>query len=162
MAAVFWPGITLVTLVYLFGAYILVSGLVRLVSGIVTSDESFTSRLLVMLLGVLEVGVGVYLLRHPLVTFTTLILLFGFTLIVAGVFDIIAGLFAGNRTTNKLLTVLVGALATITGIIVLFQPASSGVAFVWILGLYALLSGPFLIAMALDLKNSGGNRLRPA
>lgn len=34
IAAVFWPQITLVTLVYLFGAYILVSGIVNLIVGL--------------------------------------------------------------------------------------------------------------------------------
>lgn len=34
LAAVFWPGLTLVTLVYLFGGYIVASGLVNLVVGL--------------------------------------------------------------------------------------------------------------------------------
>jgi len=153
IAAVFWPGITLVTLVYLFGAFVLANGLVGLVSGLVSGDESFTSRLLVMLVSLVEIGVGVYLVRHPLVSFATLVLLIGFTLVVRGVFDVVGGLFGGGSATYKLITMVAGAISAVAGVVVLFQPASAGVAFVWVLGLYALLTGPLLIAMSLDLKN---------
>ncbi|HSX53630.1 MAG TPA: DUF308 domain-containing protein [Patescibacteria group bacterium] len=162
VAAVFWPGLTLVTLVYLFSTFILINGIISLIGGIAAGDESFGMRMLVILLSVLEIGVGVYLLRHPLVTFSTLILLVGFILIIRGIFDIVGGLFGGHGATNKLLTILGGLLAGLVGIVVLFQPAASGVAFVWILGLYALITGPLLIAMALDVKNSGGQQLKRA
>lgn len=153
IAAVFWPGITLVTLVYLFSAYILVNGLIGLVGSMVGGNET-TSRVLGVIVSVLEIGVGVYLLRHPGVSFATLVLLIGFSLIVLGVFDVVAGLFGGSSATQKMLTIIAGVLAAIAGIVVLFQPASAGVAFVWIVGLYALISGPVLIALALDVKNA--------
>lgn len=155
IAAVFWPGITLVTLVYLFSAYILASGLITLVSSLVSGDETWTTRLLAMVIAVIEIGVGVYLLRHPSVTFKTLILLIGFVLVIRGVIDIVSGLFtSGVGATQKLITVVTGGLAAVVGVIMLFQPAASGVAFVWILGLYALIAGPLLIAMSLDVKNA--------
>lgn len=154
IAAVFWPGITLVTLVYLFSAFILVNGLIGMVSGITTGGEGLATRVLVILLSLLQVGVGVYLLRHPLVSFSTLILLIGFTLVVQGVFEVVGGLFAPRGASHKLLTIISGVLSALAGIVVLFQPASAGVAFVWIVGLWALLTGPLLIALALELKNA--------
>src|SRR3982751_3577092 len=77
IAAVFWPGVTLVTIVYLFGAYILVSGLVSLIMGLTNlggKSDTIWSRVLVILVALVELGIGIYLLRHPLVTFATLIL----------------------------------------------------------------------------------------
>ena len=156
IAAVFWPGLTLKTLVYLFGGFILASGLVSLVAGlanIYNGEASFLHRILMVVLGVLEIGVGVYLLRHPLVSFTTLILLIAFALIIRGVIDIVAGLFEGGSAMRRTVMVIGGLLAGIAGVVLLFQPASGGVTFVWILGLYALLTGPMLIALALDIKN---------
>ncbi len=156
VAAVFWPGLTLRTLVYLFSALVLASGLIGLVSSLVNLSKAgtFFSRFLGALLGVLEIGVGVYLLRHPQVTFATFILIIGFTLIFRGVIECVAGLFESNTVTYKTIMVLTGLLATLAGIIVLFQPVASGVAFVWILGLYALITGPLMIALALDAKHS--------
>lgn len=154
VAAVFWPGITLVTLVYLFSAFILATGLVGLVSGLMASRDTALNRMLVILVSLLEIGVGVYLLRHPLVSFGTLILLIGFTLIVSGVLDVVRGLFEAEGATYRFLTIVSGLLAALAGIVVLFQPASAGVAFVWILGLFALLSGPLMIALSLDVKKA--------
>ncbi|MDB5164176.1 MAG: hypothetical protein JWS12_794 [Candidatus Saccharibacteria bacterium] len=153
-AAVFWPGLTLVTLVYLFSAFVLANGLVNLVGSLHQLSKRSVSlplRALTTVLGALEIGVGVYLLRHPGVSFVTLIILIGFMLIVRGVFEIVAALFDGGSATARTLMVLAGLLAAIVGVVVLFQPETSGVAFVWLLGLYALISGPLLIALALDI-----------
>lgn len=154
IAAVFWPGLTLLTLVYLFSAYILVNGLVSLVSGI-TSISHRASWVFTVLLGVLQIGVGVYLLRHPQVSFATLILLIGFTLIFVGVFEAIAAFTDKQSNTGHALMFIGALLYLIAGILVLFQPAASGVAFVWIIGLVALINGPILIALSLDAKKAG-------
>lgn len=151
IAAVFWPGLTIVTLVYLFGAYILVSGVVDLIHG-VSSVFKRTSWFLTLLLGFAELGVGVYMLRHPHVTFATLILLIGFMLIVRGILEGVAAFSDNLSSTNRTLMIFGSIVAILAGIILLFQPASAGVAFVWILGLYALIVGPILIALSLDLK----------
>lgn len=151
IAAVFWPGLTILTLVYLFGAYILVSGIVNIIHG-VTAVTKRSTWFLTLLLGLAELGVGVYLLRHPTVTFATLILLIGFMLIVRGVLEGISAFNDTSTETNRVLMILASVIAIGAGIILLFQPASAGVAFVWILGLYALIVGPLMIALSLDFK----------
>lgn len=167
IAAVFWPGLTLVTLVYLFGGFVLASGLITLVGGLGSlydGARSFLSRILVLILGVAEIGVGVYLLRHPEVAFTTLILLVGFVLVLRGVIDIAVGLFEDSSLMQRTVTVISGLIAGFVGVVLLFQPERGGVAFVWILGLYALLVGPMMVALALDIKNGTNSvtRGRPA
>ncbi len=156
VAAVFWPGLTIVTLLYLFGAYVLVSGIINIING-VAGVSKHTSWFLVLLLGLAELGVGVYLLRHPHVTFTTLILLIGFILIIRGVFEGVAAIVGSTSSTNRVLMVFASLVAIAAGIILLFQPASAGVAFVWLLGLYALIVGPLMIALSLDLKKLAEN-----
>lgn len=156
IAAVFWPQITLVTLVYLFGAYILVSGIVNLIVGLTNlkDENSIWTRVLVLLVALLEVGIGVYLLRHPLVTFATLILLIALALIIRGLFDIFTGIFGEGGASYRTLMVIGGLVAGAVGVILLFQPAASGVAFVWVLGLYALITGPLMVALAFDGKRA--------
>lgn len=152
IAAVFWPSITLVTLVYLFSAFILVSGIGEVIHGI-TGIKHKGTWFLSLLLGVLQIGVGVYLLRHPLVSFASLILLIGFTLIVRGVIEGVSA-FSDDTSASMRTLVMIGAvISVLAGIVVLFQPAAAGVAFVWILGLYALITGPLLIALSLDAKH---------
>ncbi|HET7673497.1 MAG TPA: DUF308 domain-containing protein [Candidatus Saccharimonadales bacterium] len=155
IAAVFWPGITLVTLVYLFSGFVLASGLVTLVMGLIDASRernSVLSLVLTVALGIVEIGVGVYLLRHVGVAFNTLILLIGFVLIFRGLVELFNGLFEDDTSgMYRTASSLTGALAVIAGVILLFQPESGGVAFVWILGLYALLAGPLMVALALDI-----------
>lgn len=153
IAAVFWPGLTILTLLYLFAAFLLVGGVFGLVQGITRLGQgnvSVLTRMLKPLLGVLEIGVGIYLLRHPHVTFTTFILLIGFILIVRGVFEVVEGLFEEGPSLYRVVMILIGLLAVLAGIIVLFQPEASGVAFVWILGIYAIVIGSLELAAAVE------------
>lgn len=157
LAAVFWPGLTLVTLVYLFSAFILASGLVGLVLGLINvfrDESSLLSRILAVALGGAEIAVGVYLLRHSTVAFATFILIIGFILIARGLVELFMGIFEDSTATNKTVTVFGGLLSAVVGVIILVQPASSGVAFVWILGLYALIMGPLMLALSYDLKKA--------
>ncbi len=164
VAAVFWPGLTLVTLVYLFSAFILINGVMDLVFGLtrfVATDQSMLTRMLTLLFGVAQVGVGVYLLRHPSVSFATFILLVGFTLLVRGVFEVVDGLFEDGSSMYRTVMIIGGLMAAIAGVLVLFQPEKSGVAFVWILGVYALITGPLLIALAMDVNRQAAVLAKP-
>lgn len=153
IAAVFWPALTLVTLVYIFSIYILISGIVEIVEAIraISRGNSWIWKLL---LGIAELGVGVYLVRHPNVSFATLILLIGLILIARGVFEVVLAMLEDYSATEKTLMIIGGALAVVVGIAILLQPASGGVAFVWVLGLYALLTGPMWIALGIDAKHA--------
>ncbi len=153
IAAVFWPGLTLVTLVYIFSIYILVSGIVGMVESVVQLSRKQT-WFWKMILGIVELAVGVYLVRHPGVTFTTFILVAGLVLIARGVFEGIMALVDENGATNKMLMIIGAVLSVLVGVIILMEPVSGGVAFVWVLGLYALITGPIWVALSLDVKHT--------
>lgn len=153
IAAVFWPQLTIVTLLYLFATFILISGIINLITGIFHINHGAGSWFLKLLLAILQIGIGVYLLRHPHVTFATFILLIGFALIFRGVFDIVASFMDTMSSGHRFMLIIAGVLAALAGIIVLLQPVAGGVAFVWILGIYALITGPVIIAVSLDAGN---------
>lgn len=150
IAALFWPGLTLVTLVTLFSVYVLVWGIAEIIYGLSSIGKG--TWFLPLIFGVFSLGVGVYLVRHPQVTFATFILLIGFTFIVRGIVDIVGAFLNGQLATSRVLSIVVGLIAVIAGIVVLKQPVASGVAFVWILGLFALIYGPITIALSYDIK----------
>ncbi len=158
VAAVFWPGLTLRTLVFLFSVFILVNGVVDIVMGIgklIHGTQSLIIRILTLLFGFIEVGVGVYLLRHTYVRLSLFILLVGFSFLIRGIFEIIQGLFQERGPeTHKVMTIIMGTLAALAGAVILMQPVSGGIAFVWVMGLYALITGPLLIALSMELKKS--------
>lgn len=153
IAAVFWPGLTLATLVYIFSIYILFSGVVSMVEAVMSLARG-NSWFVKLILSIVEIGVGLFLVRRPFVTFATFVLVAGFVLIARGVMEVVSALIDDEAATYKMLMIIGGLLSAVVGVIVLLQPAASGVAFVWLLGLYALITGPILIAMGLDIKKA--------
>jgi uncharacterized membrane protein HdeD (DUF308 family) len=149
--AVFWPGMTDFTLIYLFSAFLIVDGIIIMILGLI-SMSNFSKALLLILLGLLELGIGLFLINNPLITFTTLVFVLGFSLVIRGIFSLV-GAFVHKESSysSRMLHGILGVLGVVVGLIVLFWPTESGLAFVWILGLYALVAGPILIAASFDL-----------
>jgi uncharacterized membrane protein HdeD (DUF308 family) len=154
ISAIFWPGLTLLALVYLFSAFVIGLGIVQLVAGLM-SIKRRSSWWVTVLIGVVSLGVGIYLVRNPGVSFITFILLVGLVLIVRGLLDLMRAFTdrsTTSDTTNKIFLILVGIAGLVAGVLILLQPAAGGVAFVWILGLYAILIGTLGIVGALELR----------
>src|SRR5262245_9637661 len=85
LAAFFWPAVTLVVLVVLFGAYSLVDGVFNLVAAVSRSDQDRWWGLL--LSGILGILVGVWTFFWPGVTAIALLYLIAAWAVVHGVFD---------------------------------------------------------------------------
>lgn len=146
VAAVFWPGLTLLVLLYLFSAYVVISGVLDVMSGLSTFS-SVDTWFLPVALGAFEAGVGIYLLRHRGVQFETLVVLIGFVLIARGIAEAVGSYFNSAMTAKvATLNYLSGLAALISGIVILFAKEQNGVGFVWILGAYAILAGTLQVA----------------
>ena len=152
IAAIFWPGLTLLTLVYLFSAFVLVWGVIEIVRGFLDIGRHDTWWLS-LIVGFIGLGIGIYLVRHPGVSFTTLIIIIGLLLIGRGLFDIIGAFVGPGEKRHRPMAIIIGAAAILAGIVLLFQSPEAGVAFVWILGLYTLVYGSLNIGMAIAARN---------
>ena len=150
ISAIFWPALTLVTLVYLFSAFVLSLGIVEVVHGLI-SIRARSTWWVTLLIGLISLGVGVYLMRHPDISFGTFILLAGLALIARGLLDVVRAFIDKNTTTNKALMIAAGVLAIVAGIVILMQPLAGGIAFVWVIGLYAIIFGTIILAMSFEL-----------
>ncbi len=153
IVAIFWPGLTLVTLVYLFSAFVLAWGILEIVHALMSIGRRDTWWF-TLLFGLIGLVVGVYLVRHPGVSFATFILLLGLTLIVRGIFDVVGTFIDDRLATHRVLLLIAGAAAVLAGIVLLLQPVAGGVAFVWVLGLYALVFGTISLVVSLDTRNA--------
>lgn len=146
LAAVFWPGLTSMALAYLFSIFLLIDGFVLLILGFGRWTPKAHTRIW---WGVLQVLLGLFVLYNPDVTFGVLVLILGMTLIGRGAFNTMhAILWAHEHFGERLLHGVQGGLGLAVGTVVVLQPAAGGLAFVWILGLYALVTGVMLIALA--------------
>jgi len=154
VAAVFWPNLTFGTLVELFSGYILAMGVLALIGSFSGGKTDSMATWVMVLVALVEVSFGVYLFRHTAVTFSTFILLAAIALIVRGLLVLVAPFLDPSMSTGKTSMMLIGLVSVVAGVVLLFQPSSSGVAFVWILGVYALLSGPLYLALSREVRES--------
>lgn len=150
VALLFWPAATAVILVSLFGLFALGWGVVELVKSLLGLGNR-NGWWVQLILSVLLIGLGVYLLRNTGVALATFILLVGFAFIVRGLFDILTGLFdrSSGVVNNRGLHIVLGVIGLVAGFIALAQPVASGLAFIWIAGVYALVFGVFTVALAM-------------
>lgn len=151
VVAIVWPGLTLLVLASFFAVYLLVAGVVDVISG-VRGEGRMSLWFLTLILGLAEIGVAVYLLKNSLVL-ATFIAVIGIALIAFGILEIVGAFEPRQEPGRRFLLVVGGALSLIAGFIVIRYPVSSGLAFVWVLGVWGLVSGALQIAMCLNLRS---------
>lgn len=136
VAALIWPGATLVTVALLFGAYLVVSGIFRLVIAFTSNSLSTGVRWLVGILGVLIIVAGVIALNNLAQSLLVLAFVIGFGWIFDGV-AAIAGGITGRTALPRWLAIVSSLISIIGGIVVFTLPGLAIVTFVifggWIL-----------------------------
>ncbi|MBB3063304.1 HdeD family acid-resistance protein [Microbulbifer rhizosphaerae] len=146
-----WPGLTLLTLVVLFGIYVLVDGVLALVAAVRGRHRS-TPLWWLIIGGLVSVAVGVLIFLYPQVTALVLILFIGAWALVRGVFEIVGAVRLRKEIDNEWLLIFIGFLSVIFGVAVLVAPGAGALALVWLIGVYAFAFGLLLIWLALRLR----------
>ncbi|MBC7686302.1 MAG: DUF308 domain-containing protein, partial [Bdellovibrionales bacterium] len=87
-------------------------------------------------------------------TAVVLILLAGANALVSGVLDIVVALRVRKFLRRQLLLVLSGAAWALFGLFVLLFPTGAGaLALAWMIGVYAIITGAVLLALALQVRS---------
>lgn len=155
IAVIVWPGETLLVVAVLFGVQLIVAGLFRFVSAFAAGDDiTGGSRVLMALLGVLSVIVGLWAVRHALLTLLALIVLLGIFWIVNGAIEIFTAL-SHRQMPDRGWSVGMGILSVIAGIIVLAYPGLTLVGLAVILGVWLLIFGVMEIFAAFRVRSVG-------
>jgi uncharacterized membrane protein HdeD (DUF308 family) len=150
--ALLWPGLTLLWLVALFAAYALLGGAVW-VFGAVKNRARDDHWWVILLLGLVSVGAGVIAVVHPALTALVLILLMGANALVTGVLDVVVAVRVRKFIRGESLLVLSGTASILFGIIVFLYPTGAGaLALVWLISLYAIITGVLFLAVALRVR----------
>lgn len=153
--ALFLPGLTLVTLVYLFAIYVVIWGVLEVVRGFVQIGK-VGSWWFSILFGIAAVGVGVYLIRNPDTLANVFLITVGGLILFRGVFDLFMAAFVLKSNDNRFLWVLSGILGIIAAIVLWRHPVTASLAFVWVMGLYSVIVGAVTIAFGFRVHSSGG------
>lgn len=152
--ALAWPQITAVTLAIFVMIWLIISGVTLLIEAFTNLSKGWGIAILKIVLGILQIGVGAYLVQRPGIATLTLISLIALVLVVEGVVNVVSSFIVKEKAGSKVLLAIVGVLYVIAGIAIWRYPVSGGLAFLWVLGFSALISGPLYIAAGIELKNS--------
>ncbi len=148
-----WPGLTVYLLVIIFAINIIAVGAMELFRPFV--DKNTKHAVLTFILGILGMIVGFYLLGRPDVTVEVLGLVVAFWAVLFGISDLFLG-FTDSKTSGgyRFLFIIVGIISLIFGGYLVFYPVVTLVSFVWILGLYTIVTGAIYIIGSFFLPKS--------
>jgi uncharacterized membrane protein HdeD (DUF308 family) len=159
--ALAWPGLTLVTLVILFAAWALLVGIAS-VAGALRHGRGGDEWWGALLLGVVSIGAGIVAALHPALTALVLVLVMGANALVVGVIDILAAIRLRQVVAHEWLLAVAGLVSVVFGACVFLFPGAGALALVWMISLYAIVSGALLLALALRMRTHAQRSARQA
>ncbi|QGU05524.1 HdeD family acid-resistance protein [Corynebacterium comes] len=144
--AVAWPGLTILTLVLIWGWYALADGILALVAAF--RSENRNSRVFLIVIAVIGVVAGLLAIFRPLDSGVALAWILGIWLLARGVSEFISA-FSQKRETSRWLLLLGGVLFVVAGIIFIANPGTAALAVSRWLGICAILWGVFILGAGL-------------
>lgn len=154
--AIVWPGITLLTLVIIYGAVALIDGIAGIALGVRGGVDGRTWWGMI-LLGLLGVIAGAVTFVWPGLTAAVLLVIIALWAIVRGVLEIIGAITLRKIIQGEWLLILSGVLSIGFGVLLLLQPAAGALAVMWLIGIYMIAFGITTIALSLRLRRLRGS-----
>ena len=148
--ALIWPGVTLGTLVLLYGLFALSDGAIAIIGAIRGTDHE--SRWWLATVGVLGIAAGVVTLVRPGITSLFLLVCIALWAIATGIAQIVGAISMRHEIEDEWLLIASGALSVIFGGFLLAWPGTGALALVLVIAAYAIAYGITLIVLALRLR----------
>jgi uncharacterized membrane protein HdeD (DUF308 family) len=147
-----WPGITILTLVFLYGAYALVDGIFAIVAAI-RGEGGPAPRWWLAAVGLLGVAAGIFAFAMPGLTTFALLMLIAAWALVRGVFEIIGAIRLRKEIDNEWMLILSGLLSVLFGAIMLIMPGAGALALIWVIASWAIAIGIMESVLAFRLRS---------
>lgn len=151
-----WPGLTLTTLLWLTGIWLVIDGIFAIIAAIV--NRKVVDRLWpLILIGLAGVGFGIFIVAFPGFTLVWLIVTIGLYAIVSGIFGIFHAIKLRDEIDNEWSMGLFGLISIIFGIIMIAFPGAGAIALIWVIALYAIAIGVTAIIFGLRIRGKGAD-----
>lgn len=144
-----WPGVTLAVLVLFWGAYALTDGIFEVIAGIRSKWGALT------FLGVLGIAAGIVTFVWPGITAITLVWVFAFWAIVAGVLQVSAAIRLRKEVQGEWLWILSGVCMVVLGVLLMLYPGAGALSIIWLIAGLAVVWGILLVMLAFKMKSLG-------
>jgi uncharacterized membrane protein HdeD (DUF308 family) len=145
-----WPGVTLLTLVMLYGAFALVDGALALVAAIMGGQPA--PRWWLALVGLLGLVAGLITLALPGITAVILLYCIAFWAIAIGVMQIVGAIRLRKEIDNEWMLIASGVISVLFGLVMILSPGAGALGLLFVIGVYAVIHGIMLITLAFRLR----------
>jgi len=147
IGALSYPVPTVLVLIIFFGVYALIDGVTALVMGI-----GEKKRPAYLLLGLVSIAAGVFAIARPGATALALLWLIGVWAVVRGVGEIMAAIQIRKEVEGEWAIALSGVISILFGLFVLARPGAGALALVWLIAIYAFISGILKLMLGFKLR----------
>ena len=146
-----WPGITLLALVTLFGAYALVDGILAILAAVRAAgrQQQWGAMLVEGVIGMLVAGLAFF---WPGLTVLALLYLIATWSILTGIFEIAAAIRLRREIEGEWLLGLGGVASIVFGVCLFAFPGVGALAVLGLIGAYALGIGVLWLLLAFRLR----------
>jgi uncharacterized membrane protein HdeD (DUF308 family) len=145
-----WPGMTLLTLIMFYGAFALIDGVLAVVAAITGGAPA--PRWWLAIVGLLGIATGLLVFMMPGLTALVLLYFIAGWAIATGVFQIIGAIRLRKEIDDEWYLILSGVVSVLFGIGVMMAPGAGALALLWVIGIYAVVMGAIMVALAFRLK----------
>jgi len=157
----FKPSISLLALVILWGAYALVDGVFAVVHSI-QGARIVRGWGWLLAGGIVSIGAGVVAFLWPGITALALLAVIAAWAVLTGIAEIATAIRLRRHLRGEWMLAASGVLSIAFGVLLAANPGSGALAVTWLIGLYAVLFGAFLVALGFRLRNWGAIAEHPA
>ncbi|MGY8667840.1 HdeD family acid-resistance protein [Bradyrhizobium sp. UFLA05-109] len=147
-----WPGLTLVTLTLLWGAYALMDGVIAIWAAFNASGGDAGPRWWLGLSGLAGILAGVVTFYYTGATTLVLLMFIAVWAIIIGALQIWGAIALRKVLQHEWLLILNGVLSIAFGAVLLAQPGAGALGLVWTIAWYAIFFGCLYVALAFRLK----------
>lgn len=153
VAAIAWPGVTVLALVILFAVYAFMEAGLQ-------GARAFASRtagpvLGHLLVGLVDLGVGIFALAWPGPTALVLVIVVAAWAFVGGFFEIFAAFQNGERAGTRALLLVGGLVFIALGVVLAVRPGVGVLALALLFGLFLLIFGVSQIVTGIETRGAG-------
>lgn len=145
-----WPGLTLVTLVLLYGAFALADGVLALVAAVMGGQPA--PRWWLAIVGLLGLAAGIITLMMPGITAIFLLYCIAFWAITMGVMQIVGAIRLRKEIDNEWMLIASGLISVLFGLTLIVAPGAGVIGLLFVIGVYAVIHGIMLITLAMRLR----------
>src|SRR5262245_11850009 len=145
-----WPGITLTALVFLFGGYALVDGILSMIAAVRAANRREHWGWL-LLEGVTGIVAAIITAVWPGITLLALVFVIGFWAILTGAMAIASAIRLRKEVRGEWLMALAGAASILFGVLVIAMPLAGALVLALWFGAYMLVAGVLMIVLGFRL-----------